>query len=256
MEGLALVTGPTSGIGYEIADILADRGYDLFLVSRNTKKLRSISKSFEKTYKIKTHLLSIDLSKPGAAQEVYSFAKKKKLQVDVLINNAGIGVDGLFTQGDLGKVHTMNELNINAVTELATLFGKDMQKRRHGYILNVSSIVGHYPTPYMAVYAATKAFVLNFSMAIAKELEDYDVQVTCLSPGVTKTGFFKAMGERDAWEADKRMSARRVAEVGVNALFAKKLSVVVGFKNKLGVIVAKLIPKTLMIKIAKSLMKD
>jgi len=230
-----LITGATSGIGYAFATIFAEKGYDLFLASRNREKLDDIKVSFIKQYDISVMIMPIDLSMEKSAKKVYEETLNQNAEINILINNAGFGILGEHIDLEMSKVQAMIQLNITTLTELCTLFGKDMKKRRKGYILNVASTGAYQPAPYLAAYAATKSYVLNFSEALAKELEDFEVVVTCLSPGATSTNFFEYSGIGDKkkgfWANSARMQSRDVAIIGVNALFSKKLSVISGIKN-------------------------
>ncbi|HLC75482.1 MAG TPA: SDR family oxidoreductase [Candidatus Nanoarchaeia archaeon] len=241
----ALITGATSGIGLEITKILAAK-YDLFLVSRDKTKLAALKKSLEKQYDINIQILSIDLSKENAAQKVFARVK----HADVLVNNAGFGVAGESVDADASKINAMLHLNILTLTQLSALFGQQMKAQRKGYILNIASIAAFQPVPYLASYSASKSYVLNYTEALAKELEEYNVHVTCLCPGVTATHFYTAMGS-----AVKGGSARDVAVAGVNALFKNKMTVVPGFKNKLRIQFERLLPRWLIARLSKRVMR-
>ena len=243
----ALITGATSGIGLEIAQILAKK-YDLFLVSRDKKKLELLKKSLEAEHNHTVHVMSIDLSKKNAAQKV--FARAKRLSIDVLINNAGFGVSGESVDADSSKVSAMLHLNILTLTELSALFGQQMKAEKAGYILNVASIAAFQPVPYLASYSASKSYVLNYTEALAKELEEYSVHVTCLCPGVTSTNFYTAMGSKT-----KGGSPREVAIAGITALFNQKMTVVPGFKNKLRIYIERLLPRAIIAMLSKKVMR-
>jgi short-subunit dehydrogenase len=255
-----LITGATSGIGYDFATIFAERGYDLFLASRNRKKLDDIKVSFEKQYDILVMTMSVDLSKVKSARTVYEETLNQNAEINVLINNAGFGIQGEHIDLEMSKVEEMIQLNITTLTEFCTLFGNEMKKRRKGYILNVASTAAYQPVPYLAAYSATKSYVLNFSEALAKELEDYQVVVTCLSPGATNTNFFDSAGigekKKGLWANSARMRSRDVAIIGVNALFAKKLSVISGVKNSLLTFTNRFAPRNMAANISKKLIKN
>ncbi len=259
----AVITGATSGIGREFADIFAGKGYDLFLASRNREKMDGIKKTIEARHKITVTTLPIDLAQPSSAHKVYEEATAHKLDVQVLVNNAGFAAAAEHVDLDVRKVEEMIQLNIITPTELCSFFGGDMKKKKRGYILNVASTAAYQPTPYVAVYGATKSYVLSFSEALAKEFEDYNVVVTCLSPGPTDTNFFEVAGGRGIaekqqgfWGKRNRMTAREVAEIGVWALFAKKLSVVAGNFNALLVAGSRLAPRGIIASVSKKLMKQ
>lgn len=257
-----LITGATSGIGNDFAHIFAEKGYDLFLASRNLEKMESIKKNLEDKHGINVAIMSIDLAKPSSALRVYEETIARKIDIQVLVNNAGFGVAGEHVDMDRRKVEEMIQLNVTTPTELCSLFGQQMKKTRKGYILNVASTAGYQPMPYAVVYGATKSYMLNFSEALAKELEDYNVIVTSLSPGPTETKFFDAFGveglheiKNGIWVKSNLMKSRKVAEIGVNALFAKKLSVVAGNRNALLAFGNRLVPRSLSANVSKKLMK-
>ena len=255
----ALITGATSGIGYDCAVILAERGYDLFLASRNRSSLESIKAAFEPQYGVAVEIMPVDLSKTGSAQQVFDHAAQRDLEVAVLINNAGFGVHGAHVDLPLDAVSAMLHLNINTLTELCTLFGKAMQARGKGHILNVASTAAYQPVPYLAAYSATKSYVLQFSEALAKEMEDDDVVVTCLSPGPTQTGFFEASGigdrQKGVWANQARMPSEIVAKIGIDALFDKKLSVVAGRTNAIMAFSNRFAPRRMVAAVSKKIVQ-
>lgn len=255
-----LITGATSGIGYDFATIFAEKGYDLFLASRNREKLDDIKMGFEKQYDISVMIMPIDLSKMESAKNVYEETLNQNAEINFLINNAGSGIQGEHIDLGMSRVQAMIQLNITTLTELCTLFGKDMKKRRNGYILNVASTAAYQPVPYLAAYSATKSYVLNFSEALAKEMEDYQVIVTCLSPGTTSTNFFDSAGIGDKkkgfYANSARMKSRDVATIGVNALFSKKLSVISGKKNSFLAFTNRFASRKIVANISKKLVKN
>ena len=175
-----------------------------------------------------------------------------------MVNNAGFGINGEQIEQDLNKTKSMLNLNIITLTELCTLFGKEMRKEKQGYILNIASTGAYQPVPYFASYAATKSYVLNFSEAIAKELKKHNITVTCLSPGVTNTNFFDIAGignqKKGMWKNKTRMSPKKVAQIGIHALFNKKISIVPGFMNNFLIFLIRLTPRTIVANIMKKLM--
>ncbi len=259
-----LITGATSGIGNDMANIFAERGYDLFLASRNREKMDAIREKLEKLYGITVNIMSIDLIKSSSARKVYEETVSRNIEISVLVNNAGFGVYGEHVDLDPDKSAEMIQLNASALTQMCSFFGREMKKKKRGYILNVASTAAYQPTPFTAVYGATKSYVLSFSEALAKELEDYGVVVTCLSPGPTDTNFFQAAGVQDIldsrktgiWAKNNLMESRRVAETGVKALFAKKLSVIAGGWNSLMAFAARLAPRSMTVAVSKKMMKS
>ena len=232
MEGksVTLITGASSGIGYEMARVFAKNKHNLVLVARQEEVLKKLAEQLIREDGVKVYVIAMDLSKPQASSELYNKVKQLGLQVDTLINNAGFGYVGLFHEEELERDKDMIQVNISVLTELTKLFSRDMVERKEGSILNVASTGGYHAGPYTAVYYATKAYVLSFTEAIAKELEPYNIVVTALCPGATKTNFSKRAGKRDNKAA---MSAEKVAEAGYKALMKKKTVMVPGIANKL-----------------------
>src|SRR6202795_3291921 len=185
----ALITGASFGIGHELAGIFAREGYNLVLVARTADKLRQLASDLEKTHGTRSLILAGDLSSPGAAAYIHDQTTRAELAVDVLVNNAGFGQFGLFAENDLEECLQQIQLNITTLTHLTRLYLPDMLSRKSGRILNVASTAAFQAGPLMAVYYATKAYVLHFSEAIANELEGTGVTVTCLCPGPTSTEF-------------------------------------------------------------------
>ena len=216
-----LITGATKGIGYELAKLFARDSYNLVLVARNTNLLREVKKELNDDHpEIDIAIISIDLSKPGAAPEVFRNTEEKGLAVDVLVNNAGIGDFGKFYREDYSRISSLLHINIIALTELTRLYLEPMVRRGDGKILNVSSVAGFMPGPYMAIYYASKAYVLSFSEAISSELAGTGVTVTTSCPGPTKTGFQQEVGSESSFLARFHLlaSAKEVAEDAYKAL--------------------------------------
>jgi short-subunit dehydrogenase len=188
-EKNALITGATSGIGYEIARQLAENGYNLILVARDEQQLEKVKDEFS-NYGVRIETLSIDLFEPSAAKEVYDFTRKLNVNIDVLVNDAGQGEFGKFIETDLERQLDIIRLNVISLVSLTYYFLKDMVKRNEGRILQLGSEVSKVPSPKLGVYAATKAFVLSFSEAVINELKDTNVTMTVLMPGATDTDFF------------------------------------------------------------------
>jgi uncharacterized protein len=230
----ALITGASGGIGYELGLLFAKDGFDCILVARSEDKLKELAARLENECRIKTLVIAKDLSRPSAVDEIYEAVTATSMQVDVLVNNAGFPVFGLFVETDLQVELEMLQVNVVALTALSKLFLKGMVARRSGRILNLASTAAFEPGPLMAVYYASKAYVLSFSEAISNELRGTGVTVTALCPGPTRTGFQK----RGVME-DSRLvrgdiaDARSVALAGYRGLMAGKTIVIPGFSNKL-----------------------
>jgi len=260
MKTFSLVTGATSGIGLEMAKQLAARSHDLILVSRDSRKLQQAADAIKQSHPAVTiHTFAVDLATPGAARRVFEFTERLALQVDTLINNAGVGAYGEHVELDLEQLARMFQLNINALSELCALYGKQMKSRGSGRILNVASTAAYQPTPFIAAYGASKAFVLNYSEALAKELEDFGVTVSCLSPGPTDTGFFGDMDARgianEHFEKSSRDTAQHVARVGLRAMFSGRLSKIVGAGNYWLAWSARIASRSMVASISKGLMR-
>lgn len=254
-----LITGASGGIGLEMARILAERGDDLVLVSRRHEPLARAAEELRSRHGVEVHVLAADLAEPGAAARVFAFTEAEGLSIGRLINNAGVGLFGEHLSLDVGAANAMLQLNINALCELCLLYGQQMRARGSGQILNVASTAAYQPTPFFAAYGASKSFVLNFSEALAKELETEGVSVSCLSPGPTDTSFFANLDERGIenghFQASSRHDARRVAEVGVALMLAGRLSKIVGTVNTLRAFSGRLAPRRVVAAVSKRLMQ-
>ena len=228
----ALITGASFGIGREFARIFAREGCNLVLVARSADKLRQLSSDLEKAHGTRSLILAVDLTEPGAAAYVLDQTTRADIQVDVLVNNAGFAQYGLFAENDLEECLRQIQLNVTSLTHLTRLYLPAMIERKSGGILNVASTAAFQPGPLMAVYYATKAYVLSLSEALANELSGTGVTVTCLCPGPTATEFQKRANilgirlTKYGW-----MDARTVAEDGYRALMAGKTVAISGFRN-------------------------
>jgi short-subunit dehydrogenase len=190
----ALVTGASAGIGKAFARRLAQEKIDLFLVARSGDKLQQLADELSKTYGVRVEFLTQDLTEPSAAENVFNAVQAQDWQIDLLINNAGFGDYGAFAHSDRPKQLSMVQLNILSLVDLTYQFLPGMLDRNNGNIINLSSIGGFQPIPYMSIYAATKAFVLSFSEALWAENRDRGIRVQALCPGPTETNFFKVAG--------------------------------------------------------------
>ena len=234
MNHWALVTGASGGIGYELSRCFAGDGFNVVLVARNAGRLAEVARELEEQYHIEAVVLPKDLSAPGAAGEIFSNVRKRDISVDVLVNNAGFGDLSRFDQGEWDVQRQMLQVNVTSLTELTHLFLPEMIQRRSGRILNISSTAAFAPVPYMATYAATKAFVLSFTGALSAELAGTGVTVTALCPGVTMTQFAqRAKTEHTRLVRLNQMTAADVARIGYHATMKGKPRVVPGWFNKL-----------------------
>jgi short-subunit dehydrogenase len=229
-----LITGASAGIGSELSKIFAREGHDLVLVARNASNLEALATELRRTYGRTVMTLARNLAVQAAPDELFTTVQQKGLTIDILVNNAGVGQYGFFAQGDLARQQEMMQLNVVALTHLTRLFLPGMIERRLGKILNVASTAGFQPGPLMAVYYATKAFVLSFSEALANELQGSGVTVTTLCPGPTATEFQqRAQMEKSRLFRGNVMDASTVAECGYRGLMKDKTIVIPGWKNKL-----------------------
>lgn len=244
-----LITGATSGIGYEFSKIFIDKGYEVILVGRNIESLRELEE-YGRRKNGSVYTYKLDLSDEGSIDFLYEGIKKNIGEVDILINNAGIGVNGEFNEVDWeGQLNVIN-LNIIALTKLTKLILKDMVLKGRGKILNVASTGSYQPGPFISVYYASKAYVLSFSQALREEAKPYGVSVITLCPGATKTNFSKRAGKGDLKVA---MSPYKVAYEGYKALLRDKAICIPGFMNKVLIFLSKISPTTLNSKIVKSI---
>lgn len=230
---IALVTGASNGIGLELAKIYAARGYDLVLVARSQAKLDELAAELQQAHGTRSRVVALDLGQPGAATSLARMLDAERVEVDVLLNNAGYGLFGEFTQTDLSTELAMIQLNVVALTELCKPIAQSMKARGRGQILNVASTAAFQPGPLMAVYYATKAYVLSFSEALAAELEGSGVTVTALCPGPTASGFQAAAALEGSKlvKGKKLPSAAEVAAHGVAALDRGKTVTIPGVQN-------------------------
>jgi uncharacterized protein len=250
----ALITGASGGIGYEFSKILAADGYNLVLVARRREELQRVAKVLQEEYGVSAYVLPKDLAKPSAPWEVYNELKQERIEIDVLINNAGFGLYGPFEAEALSRELDMIQLNITALTHLTKLFLPDMIKKRSGKIMNVSSTAAFQPGPMMAIYYATKAYVLWFSEAISNELSGTGVSVTTLCPGPTKSDFQTAAGIDASNKLFKfSMDAESVARIGYKGMVAGKALVIPGTLNTLAAWATRLAPRALVLKIVRRL---
>jgi hypothetical protein len=242
----ALITGASSGLGLEFSKLLARDGYNVVIVARDRQKLEQVAGDLAGQYKVEARVLVKDLSAAEAAQEIYDELQRDSVVVDVLINNAGFALYGPFVETDLDTEVRMIGTNITALTILSKLFARDMVKRRRGRILNVASTAAFAPGPLMAVYYATKAYVLSFSEALANELKGTGVTVTALCPGPVETGFQqRAQMEESRLVAGRKIAdAGSVAAAGYRAMRKGQTLIIPGLSNQLQALAGRFAPRT------------
>jgi uncharacterized protein len=251
---MMLITGASSGIGLELARVAAGKGHGLVLVARREDTLRALARELHERHGVRAEAIAADLSQPGAASDVVSRLETLDIQIDALANNAGFGVYGPFSETALETELQIIHVNIVALTELTKRLLPGMIARRAGRILNVASTAAFVPGPLMAVYYATKAYVLSFSEAIANELAGTGVTVTALCPGPTASGFQAAanLGKSKLVAGKMLATSRQVAEDGYDAMMAGRTLVVSGWSNKLVAQMPRLLPRRAVAAIVRS----
>jgi len=254
----ALITGASSGIGLELASIMAEKNHNLVLVARREDVLIAKKAEWETACGIRVETCGMDLSVPGQAQKLYDFCRERELKVGILVNNAGFGDYGQFGPGRLETYRNMLQLNVLALTELTALFLQDMKQRNSGRIMNIGSLAAFLPAPNLAVYAASKAYVMHFTEALNFELRGTGVSATAFNPGVTETGFVSRSGMGSASVMKMGvMDARTVALQGYQAMMAGCLNKVPGWKNKLSAFASMTSPsREVLLRIAGLIFKE
>lgn len=252
-----LITGASSGIGRELARIFAREGYDLVLVARRQSPLQQLARELKERYNSGIRIIIKDLEQPQAAEDIFTELQEAGITLDVLVNNAGFGASGPFSESNLDRDLALLQVNVLALTALTRLFLPAMLKRKQGRILNVASTAAFQPGPYMAAYYASKAYVLSFSEAIAVELQGTGVTVTTLSPGPTVTEFAKRANMRSSMmkSAFTTQDARAVAESGYKGLMRGKGVVIPGLFNQVGISAVKFLPRRVAANIIKQVQK-
>jgi short-subunit dehydrogenase len=254
MKTYTLITGASSGIGFELAKQLAAKQQHLILIARNERQLQALQNELQSNYNVDVVYFLYDLSEPNAAHDIYQEIKRHHYNVTGLINNAGFGDYGNFIDMPLHNDEAMIAVNITALVGLTKLFGADMAKAGNGRIMNVASLLSFLPFPYYAVYAATKCFVLAFTETIAAELADNGVTVTALCPGTVETPFHTAtMRKTNAMYANKPMPASVVAAAGVTLFLNGKGKKIVGLQNWILSNLPRITPDFIMMRIKKQL---
>lgn len=228
MNKTALITGATGGLGHEFVKLFASNGNDLVLVGRNPKKLENLKNEVESNYKVKANTVAVDFSEENAAEQIYDQVTKQGIQIDYLVNNAGLGGQGAFIERTMEQDISMMKVNMLVPTKLMKLFVPDFVKRGSGEVLNVSSSAALIPGPLQAEYYATKAYITSLSNAIAYEVKDTGVSVTTLMPGAIETGFAKAGGLTNTKMFSHGAKPADVARDGYMAMQKGKLNVFAG----------------------------
>lgn len=250
-----LITGASSGIGEAFARKLAARGRNVLLVARSEDKLIALCNELGRLTSIRAQYLAVDLTKPEERLRLFEETRQRELEIDMLINNAGFGSMGDLVKLDLKRELEMIELNVSALIELTHRFLPPMRERKRGTIINVASTAGFQPVPYMATYAATKAFVLSFSEALWDENRLHGIHVMALCPGVTETNFFDAAGI-DRPPMRTVQSAEEVVETALRAMPRKKSTVISGWANWFVVEAERFLPRVAVTKVAGNALRS
>ncbi|MBO4530488.1 MAG: SDR family NAD(P)-dependent oxidoreductase [Paludibacteraceae bacterium] len=240
----ALVTGASSGIGLQYATELARQKYDLLLVSNQEKEIQEAATDLANRFGVQTIGLYKDLSTENAAQELHTYCKENNLQIDILINNAGIFFFNEYVKTDIKRIELMLNLHMKTVSEMCYYFGADMKERGFGYILNMSSMSAWMTMPGISVYNATKAYILNFSRSIWYEMKPYGVGVTAICPGAVDTGLY---GLSDKWRKvavgiGVSMRPEELAKKALKKMFKKKKQYIPGWINHIFIFLVKHLP--------------
>ena len=253
----ALITGASVGIGRELAKLSAQDRFNLVLVARNASRLSAVASELEKQFGVSAKPFPLDLTSNAAPQFLFDQLQRENVSVDVLVNNAGYGKLGAFAEVPYEESAGQIELNITALTHLTKLFLAPMLRRNSGRILNVASTAGFQPGPLMAVYYATKAYVISFSEALANELQGTGVSLTCLCPGVTDTEFQTRAGteQTSLFRRMRPMDAATVARDGYRALMKGKPLVISGMRNRLLMESLRVSPRTLVTAISRKVLE-
>lgn len=250
----ALITGASGGIGYELAKLFAADGFDIVLVARSEDKLKAAVAELEAGHGITGHVIAADLTKPDAPEQIHDQLQQDHISIDALVNNAGFATYRPFIETDLNREMQMIQLNVACLTHLTRLFLPGMVERGQGWVMNVASTAAFQPGPLMAVYYASKAYVLSFSEAIAAEVAGSGVKVSALCPGPTESGF----QQRAAMEDSKLvqgglMDAAAVAQRGYQGLMRGQRVVVPGTKNALMAFSTRFVPRDIATKLVMNL---
>ncbi len=249
----ALITGASRGIGLELAKQLAANGHDVVLSARGRDALEAAAGLIEGKYAVNATVIPVDLRLPDAAEHLHSEVAAQKLEIGILVNNAGFGLGGEFLETDMQREVEMIQVNITALTQLTKIFGAAMVLRRKGRIMNLASTAAFQPGPLMAVYYATKAYVLSFTEAVAEELRDTGVTLTALCPGATATDFAET-----AQVTSSRLFTRLgvaspedVAAYGYKAMMRGERVAIPSFRDKIMIQSERLVPRSLVTRLAR-----
>lgn len=254
----ALITGSSKGIGKAIAFELAKHKYDILLTARSAELLQQTAEEIKKQYPLTVHFFPLDLSELTAPQKLFDWCVENDFPVSVLVNNAGFGLTGSFEQISLKETNDLLQINVIVPTQLCRIFIPLLKQQSQSYILNICSSTAYQAVPLLAVYSASKAYILRFTRALKHELTATNISVTCLSPGPTDTDWAKSakMSDKVLRMADKfNMAPQKVAAIGIKAMFNKRTEVIAGFTNKLGAFMSWFLPNSFVEKTTGKLYK-
>jgi uncharacterized protein len=252
----ALVTGASSGIGREFADVLARNGHDLVLVARRRAELESLAAQLQSVHAATSLVVPADLSTAEGVAAVVDAVGTAGVELDVLINNAGLGGHGRFTETDVSSDEQQLAVNILALTRLTKAFLPAMVSRRRGRILNVASTAGFQPGPFMAIYYASKAYVLSFSEALSEEARGTGVTVTALAPGAVRTAFFDVANvdsNSRLVRSPGTLNADAVAQAGYDGMMRGRALVIPGLANRIGMESLRIAPRSVVTRVVARL---
>lgn len=253
MPDVALITGASAGIGEVYARRLAERGHDLVLVARRADRLEALAATLRERCRVRALVVPVDLQAPTGPEEVFRRVQEAGLAVGLLVNNAGYGNWGRFAECELAKELGQIDLNLRALVALTRLFLPAMLARRSGIVVNVGSVAGFLPVPYFSTYAATKAFLLSFTHALAAEVAGDGVHVMVVCPGGTATEFQAVSGRDRSGRDDGQMTAEQVVDIALADLDRRRRVSVTGLRNKVMSFFADLAPRRLAARVTKSM---
>lgn len=249
-----LITGASSGIGEAFARKLAERGHNLLLVARSEDKLIALCNELGRSKRIHAQYVAMDLAEPDAAARLFEETQQRGLEIDLLVNNAGFGSLGDFAKLDLARELDMVDLNVRALVDLTNRFLLPMRERKSGAVINVASTAGFQPVPFMATYAATKAFVLSFSEALWEENRPYGIGVMALCPGVTDTNFFAAAHMQKP-PGRVAQTPDQVVDTALRGLKRGKAHIISGWTNFFMIESERLVPRSLSARVAGTVLR-
>lgn len=249
-----LITGASAGIGVAFAERLAGEGTNLVLTARRRDRLDGLAARLQKAYEIRTEVVTADLVRPEAPQQIYEFTQQKKIEIDLLINNAGFGQYGELTRVETQRLLDMVQVNCLAVVHLTRLYLADMVVRRRGDVLILASTASFQAVPYISTYAATKAFDLLFAEGLAEEMKPHGIRVCALCPGSTESEFHVVAGQ-EKFSNKNQETAEKVARTGLEALARGKSYVISGVGNYLGAQSQRLVPRRMVTRIAANMFR-